>query len=347
MSEERETTAPLEVEDLRAGWAAKTAARPRYVATVRFGAKTDLGLVRENNEDKFDFIEPDEPSVLATHGRVYAVADGMGGHDAGQIASELALKTFIRAYYMQPADDIQAAATLAIRQSNAFVVDVARTIQSRSGMGTTLTVAIVRDEYLYAVQVGDSRLYQIRGGMIRQVTDDHSWVAEQVKAGILSEAEAEQSPYRNVITRSLGGGPDVEPDFFAVDLQPGDRYVLCSDGLSGMVSDATILQVASARSPSVACWELIDLANEQGGRDNITVMVLEITGIEPGGGAGHAATRSASPPAGLPEPPMFNSPPTDPISAPPQASDPPPPDPQFTPEESGKKGWWPFGNRNA
>src|SRR5205823_10132050 len=157
----REITAPLVVEELQAGWARKGEERPRLHALVRLGAKTDLGRVRENNEDKFDFIEPDEPSVLARKGRFYAVADGMGGHSAGQIASELALTTVIRTYYADPQSEIEASLRLAVEAANDYLVDVARTISSRHGMGTTLTAAVIRDGALYVAHVGDSRLYLI------------------------------------------------------------------------------------------------------------------------------------------------------------------------------------------
>ena len=128
MPEEQDITAPLEAESLQAGWAAKSNARPRCYTSLVFGAKTDLGRVRENNEDKFDYLEPDEPHVLATKGRVYAVADGMGGHSAGQIASELSLNMFVRSYFSNSSADVPRCLTTAVREANAYVVDVARTV---------------------------------------------------------------------------------------------------------------------------------------------------------------------------------------------------------------------------
>lgn len=285
MSEEREITAPMEVTDLQQGWEGKAPTQPQVHALLRFGGKTDLGQVRENNEDKFDFIEPDDPVVLARRGRVYAVADGMGGHSAGQIASELGLKVFIRSYYQDGVSQATHALKRAVRDANAYIVEVARAIPGRGGMGTTLTAAIVREDDLIITQVGDSRLYQLRGGEIRQITQDHSWVAEHVRRGTMTEEEAEQSPHRNVITRSLGGAPEVEPDLYELKLQPGDRYLICSDGLSGMVREPDLLQVGGADSPSVAAWNLVELANENGGTDNVTVVVLDVVGIERWNGA--------------------------------------------------------------
>lgn len=281
MADDREITAPLEVEELQAGWARKGEERPRLFATLQMGGKTDLGRVRENNEDKFDFLEPDEPAVLARKGRFYAVADGMGGHSAGQIASELALTTTLRTYYADPDPDIEASLQRAVEAANAYLVDVARMIPGRQGMGTTITGVVVREGALYVVQVGDSRLYLIRDGAIRQLTEDHSWVAEQVRMGAMSAAEAEQSPYRNMITRSLGAAETVEPDILAVELRPGDRFLLCSDGLNGMLADDELFELARSGSPSVAAWNLIDRANLRGGKDNITALILVIEELVP------------------------------------------------------------------
>src|SRR5439155_5899190 len=144
MATDREVTAPLDVAALRAGWAAKGEERPRRHVRLSVGARTDMGRVRENNEDKFDFLEPDEPSVLATKGRFYAVADGMGGHQAGQIASELALKTVFRAYYADAGGqgaDVATSLSRAVAEANRYLLDVARMIPERQGMGTTLTGA--------------------------------------------------------------------------------------------------------------------------------------------------------------------------------------------------------------
>jgi serine/threonine protein phosphatase PrpC len=285
MDEEQEITAPLEAEALQAGWVRKSSAIPRCYAYIAFGAKTDLGRVRENNEDKFDYMEPDEPSVLATKGRVFAVADGMGGHSAGQVASELSLNVFIRSFYSDSSSDVEKTLRKAVKEANSYVVDVARTIPGRSGMGATLTAAIVRDDDMFLAQVGDSRCYLLRSGELKQLTEDHSWVAEQVRSGAMSEAEAEQSPFRNVITRSMGGAPEVEPDITAVKVLPGDRYLLCSDGLSGMIPFDEISELLGAGSPSVAAWNLIDRANQYGGKDNVTAFVLHVLDVQPWPGA--------------------------------------------------------------
>ncbi len=289
MEEEREITAPLDAGELQKGWAARAPAAPRVAFRVRFGGKTDLGQIRENNEDKFDFIEPDDPAILAAKGAVYAVADGMGGHAAGQIASEVGLKIFIRTYYTDANPDVEASLIRAVREANSQLREIARSIPGRGDMGTTLTAAVLRDDELFIAQVGDSRLYLLRGGEIRQITDDHSWVAEHVRRGTLNLEEAEVHPHRNVITRSVGGGDEVEPDVFALKMEVGDRFLLCSDGLSGMVSDAELLEVASLHSPSVAAWNLVELANEHGGKDNVTAILIEVLALEPWTGPEPAA----------------------------------------------------------
>lgn len=310
MSDEQEITAPLDTEDLANAWAARAGARPSLVAKLRFAAKTDLGLVRENNEDKFEFFIPDDPVVLATKGRVYALADGMGGHSAGQIAAELALNVFIRSYYADGDDRIELSLKRAISEANNYVVEMAKSVPGRNGMGATLIAAIIRENLSYVAWVGDSRGYLLRNGALELVTEDHSWVAEQVRAGTMTEEAAEASPFRNVITRSIGGAPTAEPDIVALELTPGDRLLLCSDGLSGMLSSSQIQELLGFGAPSVAAWRLVDEANQHGGRDNITVFVLEVEALVPwqeppateraaasnGSDPGHAEPEVALPP---------------------------------------------------
>ncbi|MDO8684144.1 MAG: Stp1/IreP family PP2C-type Ser/Thr phosphatase [Armatimonadota bacterium] len=276
----KEITAKLEPRALEEEWRKKAPKPPKVQALVKMGAKTDLGRVRENNEDKFDFFEPEDEAALATRGAFYAVADGMGGHAAGQIASELALKTIINSYYADLSNSVEDALTRSVQQANSLIHDTARAIVERSGMGTTLTAAVILGDDLYVAQVGDSRAYLIRDGEIRQITHDHSWVSEQVRMGAISEEEAHISPFRNVITRSLGAAPGVEPDIYKESLKKDDVIVLCSDGLTGNVQPEDILQIAQESGPSAAAKALVELANERGGSDNITVLVLAIKDIE-------------------------------------------------------------------
>lgn len=278
-AEEPEITARFSRDELVRGWLEREAREPRYVPVIRFGVKTDLGRIRENNEDKFDFYEPEDPTLLATRGSLYAVADGMGGHAAGQIASEMALKNVLAHYYDSPTEDIAMSLMESIVMANQAIFHLAEMMPERSGMGTTLTAAVVVENRVYVGQVGDSRAYLLRNEEIRQVTFDHSWVAEQVRLGSMTAEEAELSPYRNVITRSIGTQAVVEPDVFIEEARAGDVWILCSDGLTGHVQEDEIRLIASTQAPSEAARQLIELANSRGGRDNITVFVFAIRDV--------------------------------------------------------------------
>ncbi|MCS7309410.1 MAG: Stp1/IreP family PP2C-type Ser/Thr phosphatase [Armatimonadota bacterium] len=280
VNDEIEITAKFRRSELLSSPRREPRTQPEVVPFVRFGAKTDLGNVRENNEDKFDFFEPTEPVLLAERGCVYAVCDGMGGHSAGQIASELALKTFLKAYYDLELPDIDTALTVAVQAANALVREVAQAIPGRRGMGTTLTAAALCERDAHIVHVGDSRCYLVRGEAVEQVTDDHSYVMEQVRQGLMTLEEAQYSPYRNVITRSIGMDA-VEPDLYRVPLQAGDCLVLCTDGLTTHVSDEQIAEVVRAYSPSAAAQRLVEMALEGGGSDNVTVIVLQVLALLP------------------------------------------------------------------
>jgi len=307
MSDDLDSTAKFEREELVRGWREYEASQPRLVPVVKFAAKTDMGQVRENNEDKFDFYEPERPEVLAHRGCLYAVADGIGGALAGQIASEMMLKNVIAGYYDSPATDIQAAMHEAIVQTNDRIYHLAQMIPERSGMGTTLVGAILIEDRAIIAQVGDSRAYLVREGQIYGITQDHSWVEEQVRAGLMRREDAELSPFRNVITRSIGAAPQVVPDFYEERAVPGDVWVLCSDGLTGHVHDEEILQIATGQAPSEVARQLIELANARGGRDNITVFVIAIRDIleyAPGTQAVSAPAATTPPIQGSVEPPQ-------------------------------------------
>lgn len=276
VEEVREITAKINTAEILKDWEER-AERARGVKLVTvIGAKTDLGRIRENNEDKFEFFQPEDEDTLAKKGSFYAVADGMGGHAAGQIASELALKTAIKAYYADSSPMIEESLKAAIQQANGLIFEASRAIVERSGMGTTMTALVIRGEEAFIAQVGDSRCYLLRDGKIRQITDDHSWVSEQVKLGVLTKEEASMSPFKNVITRSLGNAPSVEVDIFHEEINEGDEYLLCSDGLSNEVTDKEMAEAMKRKSPSGAAQELVELALERGGRDNATLIILAI-----------------------------------------------------------------------
>jgi len=272
------------------------------------GAVTDKGRAREVNEDSYSTPPATlDASTLAQKGYLFVVADGMGGHVAGATASQTATSRIIGDYYADPNPDVLASLEQAIQTANREIVAQAQD-PAFSGMGTTVVAAVLRDDQLTVANVGDSRAYLIRNGLIQQLTLDHSWVAEEVRAGVLTLEEARVHPRRNVITRSLGNRPDLPVDYFdrsrltwngqPLALQPGDVLILCSDGLSNVVTNEEIRQLATSRDPQRAAQNLVDLANQRGGPDNITVIVAQVRRAP--GAAGAVLARPAHMPALLP-----------------------------------------------
>lgn len=252
----------------------------RVIPKVTVACKTDLGRVRENNEDKFEYFIPEDHGTLANRGMVFVVCDGMGGHAAGQIASELTCKTFLDVYFHHPATEIPAALRGGVMAANRFVLDVARTVATRAGMGTTLTgLALVQDR-AFVVQVGDSRAYRLRNGELLQLMEDHTWVEDAIRQGLSREA-AEAHPYRHVLTRAVGTEDDVPVDVFEYDVAEGDVYLLCSDGLLNHVADDVIADHLRNFNPAEATWKLVGRALMEGGSDNCTVMVVRLDSLSP------------------------------------------------------------------
>lgn len=250
----------------------------RVLPRIKLAVRSEIGLVRENNEDKFDFYEPDEPELLAARGSAYVVCDGMGGHNAGQIASELAARQFLYAYYHH-GGEAQECAHRAVLQAHQYIADMARKIPSRRDMGTTLTALILRQDTGMLVHVGDSRCYRLRGEEFQQLSRDHTLVAQWVEQGILTPEAARFHPYKNVIRQAVGvvgEGETLEPDIETFSIQAGDMYLLCSDGLTDMVPDEVIEQILKTEPPSRAAWKLLDRALAEGGQDNITVAVIKV-----------------------------------------------------------------------
>lgn len=237
---------------------------------------TDVGRKREHNEDNMAYVIPKDPQVMARKGALFIVADGMGGHAAGEVASEIAVDTVSNAYYQDENDDVTTSLLNAIRRANAAIHQRAAENMLRSGMGTTCVAAVLCGNRAYIANVGDSRAYFIRRSQIRQVSQDHSWVAEQVRAGLLTEEQARTHAQRNVITRSLGTQPEVEVDIFSELLEEGDSLVLCSDGLSGQVNDDELLRTVDQFVPQESVYHLVERANENGGPDNITAIVVRV-----------------------------------------------------------------------
>ena len=249
---------------------------------VRVGHGSDAGRIRPLNEDYhrvWRFPQPGGELALL------AVADGMGGAAAGEVASKLAIEALddtVRRYVDERGSgrDLIGLASLlekAMRLANHRVHKAALQQKGSRGMGTTLTCVAIEDNVAHLGHVGDSRAYLARGTRIYQLTKDHSWVEDQVEKGVLTEEEARSHEWRNLITRALGTRPQVAPDAARVDLVPGDRLLLVTDGLHGVVDASEILaEVRRGRDPQTTVDWLIALANERGGPDNITVVIAEV-----------------------------------------------------------------------
>ncbi|MEI8282080.1 MAG: protein phosphatase 2C domain-containing protein, partial [Armatimonadota bacterium] len=201
----------------------------KALAKCTVAAKTDLGRVRENNEDKFEFYVPDDEVTLASRGQVFVVCDGMGGHAAGQIASELACKTFIDVYLNHPAIDVKDALVDSVAAANRYVYLVSRSVAARKGMGTTMTSMVLLQNMAYVAQVGDSRAYRLRNGELTQITEDHTYMHEMIRMGVLTPEQAAVHPQKHVITRAIGIDEHVQCDVYEFEIHEGDTFFLCSD----------------------------------------------------------------------------------------------------------------------
>ena len=243
-------------------------------------------MVRSSNQDAFcALLAPDAP--LGSDA-LLAVADGMGGPPAGDVASAMAIERLLSrlqdADKQQVLDDGQRAGLLgeAMHALNRDVFQAAAKPETR-GMGTTLTVAMVAASSLVIGHVGDSRVYLLRGGQLHQPSADHNWASEQMRRGKLAPDAARTHPGRNLLTRAIGTSPQVEVDVLVLKVQTGDTVLLCSDGLHGLVADEEISRVLQEQTPQQAAKTLVDKANQQGGSDNVTVVVARLGNVAEGG----------------------------------------------------------------
>lgn len=244
---------------------------------VEAGLASDPGCVRSVNEDALRVILPSSAGEVARRGVLAVVCDGMGGHEAGEIASHLAIQTIIRRF--EDERDPATSLVRSVQAANRAVHDTAAGNAKLRGMGTTCTAIVLRGGLAYCAHVGDSRLYLVRNGELFLMTEDHSAVMELVRKGVISRDEARHHPDKNVISRALGSHREVEvsswPQPFTVS--PNDVFLLCSDGLHDLVEDADLLVSAQDFAPQTACDRLVNLARERGGYDNISVAVLSMT----------------------------------------------------------------------
>lgn len=242
---------------------------------------TDKGLIRPHNEDAL---------LVETPSGVFAVADGMGGHAAGEVASHLAIEAIgdsLRDRNQNGELSVPELLLQAVEEANQRIANRMEERPECRGMGTTVVVAVVNGGQFWVAHVGDSRAYLLRDGNLRQITTDHSFVNELVRLGMLSREQAARDPRRNVVTRALGSGTVVVPDIQQELLQPGDLVLLCSDGLNTMLGDKRISDLLAAPAGDLqgVCERLVAAANEAGGEDNITVVVLQASGDEGDGEA--------------------------------------------------------------
>ena len=243
----------------------KSTPRTRKGALTSFGSRTDIGCLRDHNEDSLVVTPP-----------LFAVADGMGGHAAGEVASEIAVRALSE---LAPEHPDGEALGRAIEEANRAVIQAAREGRGRQGMGTTMTAAMLEGERLVIAQVGDSRAYLLHQGKLQQLTRDHSLMADMIEAGQLTPEEARTHPQRSVITRALGSDAHLHPDIYEINVETGDRLLICSDGLSGMIFDDQIENtLRRVQDPQRCASQLVNEAIAAGGHDNVTVIVADVTG---------------------------------------------------------------------
>ena len=255
---------------------------------IKAAGITDVGLKREGNEDAFFSNEAEG---------LYIVADGMGGHLAGEVASKIAVELLNKAFvewssvntpteelFGRPDESLSVRGNYllgGIRLANRIIHELACTNEKYQGMGTTIAALALFPELIIAANVGDSRIYLVRDGKIERLSKDHTIVAEQVEMGIMTGEEADTSPLKHILTKNLGSATDVDPEIFELEPANNDRYILCTDGLTDLVSDDEILNMTvMAETPENLCRDFVDLVLKRGAHDNTTIISIFLTGLE-------------------------------------------------------------------
>lgn len=238
-------------------------------------ACSDVGKIRDINQDAYYYIEDDKLPI-------FIVADGMGGHKAGEVASNLAISTIIRHYESSKQKILNKEMFIpqflneSVELANDNLIEEASGDDELKGMGTTVTMCLILDNEVYIGHVGDSRAYLLRNGELSQITQDHSLVGELLRIGSITKDEAVNHPKKNIITRALGSNPKINVDVFNRELQNDDKIILCTDGLTNMVTEEKILEILlSSEIPSAVCSTLVNISNEAGGIDNTTIMIIK------------------------------------------------------------------------
>ncbi|UDM32650.1 Stp1/IreP family PP2C-type Ser/Thr phosphatase [Lentilactobacillus laojiaonis] len=240
---------------------------------MRIAYQSSKGRVRDKNEDNVGTFKNASNTILAV------IADGIGGNNAGEIASKMAVnhigRKFEKTSFTSP-EELQSWFGYQLESENSAIIDEANADANLYGMGTTMVAAAVKDYNSLILNIGDSRAYAFHDNKLTQITEDHSYVNELVKHGDITKAEAQNNPYKNIITKSLGINRDATADFRIYNAEIGDQLLLCTDGLTNMVSDEKIAQTLALEIPLIdKCNILVDLANENGGKDNITVLIMQ------------------------------------------------------------------------
>ena len=261
---------------------------------LRGAMLSNAGMARSTNEDRAAYVIPNAHDARYMHGSLAIVADGMGGHAAGEVASAIAVEVIARKYY-ETEGAAGEALEAGLQVANAAIYEAAAERADLSGMGTTCTALAIRDGMAYWAHVGDSRLYLLRDSTLQQLSEDQTLVMDLVRSGAITVEQARLSPEKNIILRALGTRPSVEIEVRrdGLPLQAGDCLLLCSDGLTDLVDDEAIRRILSTNSPIDACEELIRWALHQGGDDNVTVGVFALSDEVPASGESIAETRSA------------------------------------------------------
>jgi len=244
--------------------------------TITVGNRTDLGLTRSENQDSLGKFPENSTDLSGPLGQLFIIADGMGGHRGGREASQTAVRIIQDIYFTNKTGDIDEVLKDALREANREIFKLASSDPNLFGMGTTCTVLSLVEDKACIAHVGDSRAYRINESTIEQLTQDHSQVGEMERQGIISQQEAKEHPQRFLLNRALGAREDVEVDIYDnIKLTPGDYFLLCTDGLA-KVDDQELKEAVLSNPPQQACDQLVKLANERGGEDNVTVQVIQV-----------------------------------------------------------------------
>jgi PPM family protein phosphatase len=245
-----------------------------------YGAQTDKGMVRSENQDRTGHWIHEMPEAASENGRLYVVCDGMGGHNGGSVASSTAVEALVANFRESTHRGVKRRLGYAIERANAAVRTKAAQDVALRNMGTTCVALVIRGRRAQVAHIGDSRAYRFRGGKVEQITHDHTYLNDLIEIGLLTPERAKNHPERNIITRCIGMSDALQVDFNSRDVQVGDVFLLCTDGLYNYVEGEEMARVVDSLSAADACDALLRLANSRGGEDNITCLVVKVRSLD-------------------------------------------------------------------